>query len=150
MEQPKVIPGVHLLFRRFNEEADENEYLLHKRINSYFADHYSVPGGHIDDYETPEECVIREGMEELGVKLKTEDIKFVNVIYRSRPDKNDVRIDFCHVIENWEGEMKLNEPEKHEEPFWCAVSKFPKPIVPYVEEAIKDIESGKIYSEANI
>lgn len=139
-----------MLFRRFNKEANENEYLLHKRINSYFADHYSVPGGHIDDYETPVECVIREGMEELGVTLKPEDIKFVNVIYRSRPDKNDVRIDFCHVIESWEGEMRVKEPEKHEEPFWCVISQFPKPMVPYVEEAIKDIESGKIYSEANI
>lgn len=150
-DNPKTLPGVHLLFRRFNDDLKENEYLLHKRINTkYMDDHFSLPGGHIDGFETPEECVAREAMEELRVVVRPEDIQFVNLIYRIKKPKNEIRTDLCFIINNWEGEFKIGEPEKHSEPKWYPVSKLPSPVVPYVEKAIKDIENGVILTGADV
>ncbi len=41
--------------------------LLTKRSVSPFQGHWCLPGGHIDDYETAEEAVVREVQEETGL-----------------------------------------------------------------------------------
>jgi len=147
----KVIPGIHLLFRRFNKVLGENEYLLHKRINTRFLDgHFSVPGGHIDDYESPIDCAIREAKEELCVHIDPKNVKFINIIYRTKKAENEVRTDFCFIVNKWKGILKSGEPHKHSEPKWYPVSKFPRPMVPYVKTAIKDIEQGIAYTKTNI
>ncbi|MFA6524880.1 MAG: NUDIX domain-containing protein [Patescibacteria group bacterium] len=150
-DQRKVIPGVHLIFQKYNNDIGENEYLLHKRMNTNFFDkHFSVPGGHIDDYETPTDCVVREGKEELGVDIDPKYIKFANVLYRIKKSDHEVRIDFCYIITKWKGILKANEQHKHSEPAWYPLSKFPTPVVPYVLQAIQDIESGIAYTKTDI
>jgi ADP-ribose pyrophosphatase YjhB (NUDIX family) len=147
----KVIPGIHLLFRRYNEVLGQNEYLIHKRVNTkFFDDHFSVPGGHIDNYETPAECAIREADEELTVKIDQSDLTLANVIYRVKRDVNEHRIDFCYVVNKWEGEIRAAEPEKHTDPEWYPVDQLPQPMVPYVEKAIKDIENQTIFTQTEI
>lgn len=147
----KVIPGVHLLFRKFNEKNGKSEYLLHQRTNTHFFDnHFSVPGGHIDDYESPIDCVVREGKEELNVKINPKDVVMANVIYRVKKSDDEVRIDFCFFINKWEGTLKSGEPHKHSKPKWYSINKFPKPIVPYVMQAIEDIEHGIVYTKTDV
>ncbi len=41
--------------------------LLTKRSIPPFQGHWCLPGGHIDDYETAEEAVVREVLEETGL-----------------------------------------------------------------------------------
>ena len=148
VEKPRLITGIHLLLRRFNNSLSENEYLFHKRVGTGFFDNYfSVPGGHIDGFESPVDCAIRESQEELGISIRHEDLHFVNVIYRIKVPENEVRIDFCYAVTKWQGEIKSNEPDKHSDAKWYPFSKLPQPFVPYIEQAIKDIENKITFTQ---
>jgi 8-oxo-dGTP diphosphatase len=51
---------------------DKEEILLHLRDNKpaiLYPNRWVLPGGYIEEGETPEQCIIREMMEELGVEL---------------------------------------------------------------------------------
>ncbi len=53
-----------------NPDDDRRDtILLTKRSVSPFQGHWCLPGGHIDDYETAEEAVVREVREETGLFL---------------------------------------------------------------------------------
>ena len=149
ISKPKIIPGIHLLFRRVDEESGENEYLLHKRIGTNFFDgYYSVPGGHIERYETPLECAMREAKEELGITLKPNQLEVVNLIYRIKEKEGEVRPDLCFLIKQWKGTISNGEPKKHKKPEWYLISKFPNKMVPYVKQAIIDIERGVFLTQS--
>ncbi len=52
---------------------DKDEVLLHLRDNKptiSCPNMWSLPGGYVEKDETPEQCIIREIHEELGVKLR--------------------------------------------------------------------------------
>jgi 8-oxo-dGTP diphosphatase len=54
-------------------ENDNAELLLYLRDNKPsipFPDHWDLIGGHMEEGETPEEALIREVKEELGIDLK--------------------------------------------------------------------------------
>src|SRR5437870_413627 len=53
---------------------DSNQVLLHLRDDKptiLYPNMWGLPGGHIEDGETPEQCIIREMKEELDIELKT-------------------------------------------------------------------------------
>ena len=52
--------------------SDTNEILLHLRDDKptiLYPNRWVLPGGYIEEGETPEQCIIREMIEELGVEL---------------------------------------------------------------------------------
>jgi 8-oxo-dGTP diphosphatase len=54
-------------------ENDKGEFLLYLRDNKPgipFPNHWDLIGGHVEDGETPEEALVREFKEELGLDLK--------------------------------------------------------------------------------
>ena len=54
-------------------ENDKGEFLLALRDNKSwipFPNHWDLIGGHVEDGETPEEALIREYKEEIGLDLK--------------------------------------------------------------------------------
>ena len=147
MAQIKVLPGVLLFFRRAGPTG-EREYLLHLRKNTGFHDgDYSVVGGHVETgkYETYVQCAIREAAEEVGIKLSKSQLKPVHIVYRKWP--GELRPDFCFLIDRWPGRFANREPRKHGPPEWFSAKKLPKNTVPYVLQAIKNIEKGVFYSE---
>jgi 8-oxo-dGTP diphosphatase len=54
-------------------ENEKGEFLLYLRDNKPgipFPDHWDLIGGHVEEGETPEEALVREVKEELGLDLK--------------------------------------------------------------------------------
>ena len=52
---------------------EENKILLHLRDNKptiMYPNRWVLPGGYVEEGETPMQCIIREIAEELGVELK--------------------------------------------------------------------------------
>jgi len=52
---------------------DKQQVLLFLRDNKPdipYPDTWDVPGGHVDEGETPEQCIVREMREEMGISLK--------------------------------------------------------------------------------
>ncbi|MEI6639142.1 MAG: NUDIX hydrolase [Chlorobium sp.] len=51
------------------EDGTPDLILLTKRSVRPFQGHWCLPGGHIDDYETAQDAVVREVMEETGLRF---------------------------------------------------------------------------------
>jgi 8-oxo-dGTP pyrophosphatase MutT (NUDIX family) len=64
-------------------------------------DKVSFFGGHIDEGETPLECVLRESREELGLELKPGDVEFVRVFPRHQggTTEGDIYFYLVHGID---------------------------------------------------
>lgn len=100
--------------------------LLLKRINSHWDSTWSFPGGHLEFWESWEECAKREIKEETNLELK--NIKFAWVT-------NDVfTLENKHyntIFMTWEylsWELKNLEPHKCETLDWFEVDNLPKPL----------------------
>ncbi|MCL2114924.1 MAG: NUDIX hydrolase [Methanobrevibacter sp.] len=69
----------------FNKFPDENKkFILIKRKNSPFKNHWALPGGFVEYGETVEYAAIRESKEETGIDI---ELKRLFNIY-SKPDRD--------------------------------------------------------------
>ncbi len=66
----------------------------------------ALPGGHIEDGESPEEALRREASEELGIFLST--LKYVCTLLH--PSRELQKVHYF-AIESWEGKIENNEAE---------------------------------------
>lgn len=78
----RISSGVLLLNQRY-------EILI---LKPSYKDHWSVPGGMLENYESPREGAVREVSEEIGLKLG--DLKFLCVEYTNKTEKKDDDIFF--------------------------------------------------------
>jgi 8-oxo-dGTP diphosphatase len=53
-----------------NDNKDVLLFLRDNKPDIPYPDTWDVPGGHVEDGETPEQCIVREMREEMGIELK--------------------------------------------------------------------------------
>jgi len=136
----KATPASYLLLRR------GNEILLHLRKNSGFMDgYYSLVAGHLEECEGATECIIREAKEEAGLELSRDKIRLVHTMYK--PLKDNERVDFFYLCDEWGGEIKNCETEKCAELAFYPIDNLPENTVPYVKFAIEKALNGEFFSE---
>ena len=104
---------------------DGDRVLLMKRQNSHGAGTWSMPGGHLEYGESPEECALREVEEETGVVIA--DITFLTIT-------NDVFAEEGkHYITIWmesryaSGEACVNSAREMSEIGWFSWDALPVP-----------------------
>lgn len=130
---------VHLFFFR------EHQILLLRRFNTGFRDgEYSVPAGHLDGGETVMDAATREAEEEVGVKIKENDMTFSNVMHRIEDDE---RVDFFVQVHQWQGEPFNAEPDKCDDLRWVDIDTLPANIIPYVKQALENHLNGTSFDE---
>jgi len=132
---PKIGVGV-LVFR-------EGKLLLGRRKGSHGAGFWSAPGGHLEFGETPEQCAIRETLEETGLSLDVvQPGPWVNDIFIAE-QKHYVTL-FC-IAESKAGQGKpINtEPEKCEGWGWYDCEQLPQPLFQPLEDLIEKVGNIK-------
>ena len=129
----------------------DNKILLARRFNTGYMDgKYSLPAGHVDEGESFTQCIVREAKEEIGIDLKSEDLKVAHVMHRlsdSEWKELRYRIDVFFVAEKWEGEIKNMEVNKCDDLAWFNLDNLPENIIPYVRQALENIKNKVSYSE---
>lgn len=84
--------------------------------------------GHIEQGETPQEAVIRECREEIGIKVLKTDIHFKHVTYVTLSEGSYVY--FYFKVTNICDEPQLIEKNKVEEIEWFNLSDLPENMMP--------------------
>jgi len=116
--------GVGVIIRR--KSAGEDFILVGKRKGSQGAGEWSMPGGHLEYGEKPEECARREAFEETGLKLLT-----VSSPFNATSAINAAGTQYITLLVNAtiadEDEAVLREPNKCEGWEWHRMFEVPKP-----------------------
>lgn len=141
-ERFHFLVAVHAFFIK-----DDQVLLLERANTGYMDGYFSVPAGHVDGKESIWQAMKREIKEEVGVNISKEH-QPIHVMHRT-DDRTEERIDYFFLIENWQGELSVAEPDKCSQIKWFNLWQLPENIVPYVDFALKQIQDGVLFSEFN-
>jgi 8-oxo-dGTP diphosphatase len=128
MERPKIGVGVIVI--------KDNKILLGKRKNAHGDGTWSFPGGHLEFGEMPEECAVRETLEETGINLKNlRRTIYTNDIF----DKENKHYITLYVLAEYDsGTVRVMEPEKCERWEWFSWEELPRPLFLPIENLLKE------------
>lgn len=133
----RAVASVHLFLLR----DDGAEVLLLRRANTGYEDgSYSVVAGHLDGGERVATAAAREAFEEIGVRIREDDITVVGVMHRRATDE---RIDFFVTASTWAGAVRNAEPDRCDELRWARVDALPENVIPYVRRALENHRLGR-------
>jgi 8-oxo-dGTP diphosphatase len=125
----------------------KNDIFLIRRFQTGWQDgNYGLPSGHLEGEERVADAACREVKEEIGVTIRTEEMKLVHVMHRIRLGEREY-IDFFFVSEKWEGEPHNAEADKCDDAKWFSLDALPQNIVPSVQAAILRYKEGVLFSE---
>ena len=134
MTHPKV--GVAVFVLR------DGKILMQKRKGAHGSGTWSLPGGHLEFGEAPEQAALREAREEAGITLT--NIRagpYTNDVFG--PDKHYITLFF---IAEADGEPKLMEPEWSEGWAWHDWDMLPAPLFSPIVNLLKmGFDPRKIY-----
>lgn len=125
------------------------EILLQKRQNTGYKDGYYdlAASGHVDEGESALEAMIRESKEELNIYIKKENLHFSSVVHNYTKASLDVYYNFYFHASLYEGELKINEPNKCSELKWFNIYELPDNLIEYRKQAIQNYLNKIYYNE---
>lgn len=132
--RPKV--GIGVLF------FHKGTILLGKRIGKHGEHSYGPPGGHLEYGETPEQCTMRETLEETGLSIA--NITFAGITNDIFQGTNKHYISIFMQAEFPVGqEIENPEPDKTESWNWYSLKDLPSPLF----QPLQDWLSGNTYGK---
>lgn len=144
-ERNKSVPASYILLKK------GNEILLGRMQNTgYYDGWYGMPAGHVDAKELPIDAAVREAKEEIGIDINPKDIQFAHALYRTAHDITGDRSDYFFMVQKWDGEPKIMEPEKCDDLKWFNIEKLPENTIHHERHAIDKIKQGISYSEIDV
>jgi ADP-ribose pyrophosphatase YjhB (NUDIX family) len=102
----------------------------------------------VEDQELVSNAVAREGLEELGIKIDSKDLQLAHVRNILNPDHSRLHLYF--VIDHWQGQVVIQEPELCSELAWFETSKLPENITKDASETLRMIDKKKFFYETNV
>jgi 8-oxo-dGTP diphosphatase len=106
-EHKNPIPTVDIILRK---PGNEREILVEVRGREPFKGKYSLPGGHVDYGETVESAVLRELIEECGVKARL--VSIFGVYSDPKRDPRGQRISTVFLGDYESGKVKGGDDAK--------------------------------------
>ena len=125
----------------------EDKILLSRRANTGWMDgSLCIPGGHVEEDETPRQAAVRELKEELDVIVDVDDLEFICVASRNTSPNQYVSYEF--VIRDKDIDFRNAEPDKCSELVWVDINNPPEDVIADFYEIIKQsIIGNKKYLE---
>jgi 8-oxo-dGTP pyrophosphatase MutT (NUDIX family) len=96
---------------------------------------WQLPGGHLEPGETLPECAIREALEEVDVTVAPEDLRFAHVS-QVLTSAGASRLALFFEAASWRGVPANREPALCDGLGLFPLRQLPRPMVPYMAQAI--------------
>ncbi|MGJ6964267.1 NUDIX hydrolase [Streptosporangium sp. G11] len=124
----------------------DGKVLLAQRQNTGYADgQWNLPSGHLEEGETIDEAVAREALEEVGITLGVEDLRFVHLCHFRAPG-GQARMGVFFEATSWEGEPVNAEPHKCARIEWFPLDRLPSNTYPYTAAGVERYRQGAPYA----
>ncbi|TNF53114.1 NUDIX domain-containing protein [bacterium] len=125
--RPKL--GIGVFIRK------EGKILLGKRRSeTHGHGEWSLPGGHLEKWESFEKCCSREVFEETGLDIRNiESLSFTNDFF---PDADLHYVTLYFTADYAGGELVNREPQKCEGWEWFDLKNLPEPLFCGIEEIV--------------
>jgi 8-oxo-dGTP diphosphatase len=127
-KRPKV--GVGVIVRK------DGKFLLMQRKGSHGSGNWCFPGGHLEFNESFEECVIRETMEETGMKIK--NVKYFGITNDMFKDEDKHYVTIFIISDYESSEPKIMEPDKCNSIAWFTQEVLPSPLFIPIKNLIRN------------
>lgn len=116
---------------------DQNEILLIKRKKKPEANHWSIPGGKVDWFETLEEAVIREIKEETGLDIQVKEL--LCVTDHILQEENVHYVAPTYLSEVTGGQIEKGIDDAILDIGWFSLKSLPKPLTLTTQNALKHL-----------
>lgn len=104
----------------------DGKFLMGKRLGSHGEGSWSVPGGHLEFGETPEDTAKRETLEETGLLIKNVRFGAVTNDYFEQEGKHYITLWMLSDYDS--GEATIMEPDKFVAQDWFDFDHLPDPL----------------------
>lgn len=139
IERMSVHLTIHVLLIK------ENKILMMRRCNTGYMDgKYGFVSGHVEKGESLKQAMIREAYEEVGIKIKEEDLDYLCMIRRG---DNDNYINFFLKADKFEGTPTIMEEDKCDDLIWADIDKIPENTITAEKRAIHNYLNGIKFDE---
>ena len=138
MDAPSIILKSRLIL------LDQGKVLMLEQIPAK-GGNYSLPGGRIEQYEYAKDSLIRETNEEIGIRVRANDLELAHVLHKKTT--NGQRITLYFKAERWEGDVRVLEPEKFVKATWFPLTSVPTNTTSTVKHVLTEYQKGLMYSE---
>ncbi|WP_054816641.1 NUDIX hydrolase [Nocardia arizonensis] len=132
---------VHMLLRR-----DAELLLSRRRSGDEFDGRWHLPAGKLEEGESVTAAVVREAVEEIGVRLDPADLRLVHVAHVVSPGR-PARLGLFFETRSWIGDPVNREPDKCYELCWFPLDALPADTIAYPLAGIAALRTGDPYSE---
>lgn len=125
----------------------ENSILLIRRsaTNKFAPNHFSLPGGRVEENESFTTALIREAKEELGITINQADLSFSHAFYKKGTENEFAA--FVFECNTWTGDIKNCEPSKHSELKWVDIHQLPELMISTHKKVLSLLQEKQLYSE---
>lgn len=114
----------------------QGKILLGERIGSHGANTWATPGGHLEFFESVEQCAKREVFEETGLNIHSiEQLGFTNDIFNN---ENKHYITLYVIAKSDNHQPKIMEPNKCKGWQWFELSQLPTPLFEPMHNLLAD------------
>ena len=141
MGKENFLSAIYLIIKN-----NDGKILLQRRQGTkLWPGFLALPAGHVDEGENVYDAAIREAREELSITITKQDIIdsfVVNRRNKSLPPYFDVYFE----ISSYQGEIKINEPEKCSELKWCDINDLPEDMIDFEIDAIRNRQNNILFS----
>lgn len=117
----------------------DDQVLLIRRDSVHGSGTWSTPGGHLDHGETPEECAVREAMEETGVEVG--GVRFLAITNDLFDEEAKHYVTIWMEGEYRSGEATLGAAHEMSDVRWFPWGRLPDPLF----LPLKNLLNGKCY-----
>ena len=123
----------------------DDRYLFAMRLGSHGAGKYQVPGGHVEYFESLEDCAKNEVLEETGLTITNVQklCFFEDMFQKEKLHYITIYLTADYVLGEVNGKVPNPEPEKHSEWKWYDLNCLPEPVWVSTRDAVKILLSKK-------